>query len=298
MKLRFLKPGLLALLLCIQPVFWGCSGASEDGEEVEATDNEQAASVNDENAEYSENSADENYESDGGDTNEEGAYAESGEEEYGATGETDSDLQQIISELNQGNAEAPVNLSANAGAGNAAVVGSNVMEAATGAVAMGTSGQLPEPGSKMPYVVQTGDTLAKISAKIYGSGDKWPEIQQLSNIKNPSKIYPGEVVYYQLNEQTQTFATTYENAPVKEVTIGQGDSLSSIAAKVYGSAASWKTIWRQNGNIANPDRVSVGTVIYYVDYAAIGMTAKIINAEEGFKSVSKGVTGHSFYQMI
>ncbi|MBF0405976.1 MAG: LysM peptidoglycan-binding domain-containing protein [Candidatus Riflebacteria bacterium] len=45
------------------------------------------------------------------------------------------------------------------------------------------------PGSK--YVVQKGDTLAKISKKVYGSTGKWKKIAQANKINNPKSLKVG-----------------------------------------------------------------------------------------------------------
>ena len=124
---------------------------------------------------------------------------------------------------------------------------------------------LPEIGSKMSYVVQKGDTLAKIASRVYGDPSKWSEIAEFTGIANPRLIYPGDVVYYQLTEQTLSFASSYESVTRSEVRVLEGDTLSSIASRVLGSSGGWKMIWRQNDNISNPDRLEVGSVIYYVE---------------------------------
>ncbi|NRA65748.1 MAG: LysM peptidoglycan-binding domain-containing protein [Pseudobacteriovorax sp.] len=123
---------------------------------------------------------------------------------------------------------------------------------------------LPEMGSKMSYMVQKGDTLAKIATKVYGEPSKWTEIAEFTGIANPRLIYPGDVVYYQLTEQTSAFASAYESTARSEITVAEGDTLSTIAGRVLGNSANWKLIWRLNDNIANPDRLVAGSVIYYI----------------------------------
>ncbi|MBP9706908.1 MAG: LysM peptidoglycan-binding domain-containing protein [Oligoflexales bacterium] len=321
MRLRLLSPkAWLSLLLMLQLTQWGCSSSSEEGDELENSDAEEAAEVDgeegDEGVENEEGEVEEGAESEEGET-EEGAESEEGadesmDEDSEATEEdagedltnasqgeeSEADLQQIISELNENSAgneayaanQAPmsqgaansqnmVNLATTPAAeavpmnsampANPEVPMSNSMpaESVPMAAPVAVSGSfLPEMGSKMPYIVQKGETLAKISAKIYGSEDKWSDIQTLSSIENADRIFPGDVVYYQLNEQTMAFAQTYESAPRKEVTVAAGETLSTIADRVYGNAKAWKFIWRQNGNIDNPDLLSVGQIVYYVEY--------------------------------
>ena len=70
---------------------------------------------------------------------------------------------------------------------------------------------LPELGSKMSYIVQKGDSLVKIATRIYGNPTKWTEIANFTGLANPKLIYPGDVVYYQLTDQTLAFASAYES---------------------------------------------------------------------------------------
>jgi hypothetical protein len=124
---------------------------------------------------------------------------------------------------------------------------------------------LPELGSKMSYIVQKGDSLVKIATRVYGNPTKWTEIASFTGLANPKLIYPGDVVYYQLTDQTLAFASAYETLPRSEIQIMDGDTLSSIAGRVLGNPENWKTIWRHNDNISNPDKLTAGTTIYYVD---------------------------------
>lgn len=141
-----------------------------------------------------------------------------------------------------------------------------------GGMAAGSAG-LPEIGSKMSYIVQQGDTLGSIASLIYGSQDKWQEIQMLTGFENPNLIYPGDVVYYQLTAETQAFAAAYENTTKGEVTVSHGDTLSSLAQSIYGDYGQWKALWRANDSIDDPDRLIVGQTVYYVNYSSM-MAAK------------------------
>ena len=48
--------------------------------------------------------------------------------------------------------------------------------------------------SETTYVVQKGDTLSGISKKLLNNINRWPEIQALNNIKDPSIIKPGQIL--------------------------------------------------------------------------------------------------------
>jgi nucleoid-associated protein YgaU len=147
-----------------------------------------------------------------------------------------------------------------------------------------SSAGLPEMNSKMSYVVQKGDSLAKIAQRIYGDMSKWREMAELSGLENPSWIYPGDVVYYRLTEQSMAFAGTYENVARAEVTVQAGDTLSTIASRVLGDSSSWKSIWRENDNINNPDQLEVGSVVYYI---APGTLTAALKASKAQFAVSK-----------
>jgi nucleoid-associated protein YgaU len=55
---------------------------------------------------------------------------------------------------------------------------------------------VPEPAKPTKYVVQKGDSLWKISGKVYGNPLKWPKIYRANKdkIKNPHRIYPNQVL--------------------------------------------------------------------------------------------------------
>ena len=44
------------------------------------------------------------------------------------------------------------------------------------------------------YKVIKGDSLYLISKKVYGTGEKWKDLQNKNGIKNPNLIYPGQVL--------------------------------------------------------------------------------------------------------
>ncbi len=229
----------------------------------------------------------------------------------------EEDLQQIIEEMNTANnnqlpannggqgmmenggnamandggmANAAMDPAMNAGANQASAAPMEAAPAAGGAVSGTPVGPgLPELGSKMSYIVQKGDTLGKIAARIYGDSNKWTEIANFTGLANPRLIYPGDVVYYQLTEQSMQFASTYESVKRSEVQIQQGDTLATIAGRVFGNSSLWKLIWRHNDMIDNPDRLTAGTTLYYVDPASMASTEN--KADQKFvesKTKSKG----------
>lgn len=124
-------------------------------------------------------------------------------------------------------------------------------------------GYVPENGSKMAYYIQKGDSLGSIAQKIFGDKAKWKELAAANNLQDPNKIYAGDALYYTVSDSSRGFADKYEAAPRQSVTVAQGDTLSSISAKVYGSQGSWRTLWKENPQVKNPDLLSVGQTLFY-----------------------------------
>ncbi len=128
---------------------------------------------------------------------------------------------------------------------------------------------MPEMGSKMGYVVEPGDTLGKIAQRIYGDQKRWRDIANFSGLDNPNHIYPGDLLYYNLDETSMTFAQTYEGLRRGKEMVREGDTLAAIAKRVYGKSNLWKHIWRQNDNIDNPDVLQVGMTVYFIEAGSI-----------------------------
>jgi nucleoid-associated protein YgaU len=154
---------------------------------------------------------------------------------------------------------------------------------------------LPQMNSKLAYVVEAGDTLGKIATKIYGDQKRWRDIANLSNMSNPNHIYPGDVVYYTLEESSRNFASAYESIKRAKEIVREGDTLAAISKRVYGTSKAWRHIWRQNDNIDNPDELTAGMSVYYVEKGAFSVAlskvksielAKVqkVDATKGFKA--------------
>lgn len=142
------------------------------------------------------------------------------------------------------------------------------------------SGPLPESGTKMAYYIRPGDTIASIAQKIYGNKSKWRELASENNIVNPNRIYSGDVLYYTLDDASKNFADSYESAPKSSVTVQAGDTLSQIAAKVYGNESEWRTLWKENPQIHNPDVISAGMVVSFRDFSGVRTAAYTTGEEE------------------
>jgi nucleoid-associated protein YgaU len=290
--------GVSALALLFGLPLAGCSGQQQDeeglevdeqGENQAAEDNATGDVANEQpadNVEGENNTAEDNVANDEAPVNEEGIDTANA----GDAG-TENDLQEIIQEMNgqptdggaaQAAVPAPVDNTALAAPVAAPIA---TAEAAPAAPAQNTAvlpfqpggtpagNGLPELGSKMAYVVEHGDTLGKISSKIYGNPGRWNELATLSGITNPSRIFPGDLVYYTLDEGAVPFAAAYESIQKSEEQVQPGDTLATIAQRVYGTTTAWRSIWRQNDNIENPDIVPPGTTVVYIPKGAASTAA-------------------------
>ncbi len=134
---------------------------------------------------------------------------------------------------------------------------------------------LPEAGSKMAYIVQKGDTLSKIAKKVFSDQERWRELAEASALKNPNRIFPGDVIYYQLDKTTVAFARTYEKMERKETTVEEGETLSDVSRRIYGDQMEWKLLWRHNDRIMDPNKLEVGSVVYYVKFNTMANASRV-----------------------
>ena len=134
---------------------------------------------------------------------------------------------------------------------------------ATGDGGGGGVASLPEMGTLMPYYIRRGDTLGDIAAAVYGDKSQWRKLAEENKLSDPSRIYAGDVLFYTLTEKSKNFATAYEASGRTTMTVSKGDTLSSIAAKVLGSQQEWRTLWKMNPRLKNPDRLVVGMVLAF-----------------------------------
>ena len=304
---RWLGASVLALAFSFGSV--GCSGDQETEEPVNGAENQAAdenaggenTAGEDGNEGGGGNTAVEDGAAEAGATD----PAANATADAAGAGAGENDLQDIITEMNgqqpagentaadSGAAAAPAEVAASAEAGSVAAPAAAMASApaetgsapaqaapakAEGSTASalpqqpgGTpaSAGLPEIGSKMAYIVEKGDTLAKISQKIFGSTGHWQEMATLSGLTNPKRIYPGDVVYYTLDDSAVAFAKAYDAVQRAEEQVKPGDTLASISKRVYGESSGWRSIWRHNDNIENPDVVQSGSTVFYVPKGAV-----------------------------
>jgi len=290
--------GVSALYLLFGLHLPGCSSQQQSEEELEVTEQGQEGSEEGENAQGEEgeqtNQGEEGEE--GQQENMENSEGENSAEEGNAT---ENDLQEIIQEMNgqqtadTGEGETaplqpdPAAMAANTGAATTPPPASEPSATPMPFQPGGSPAApgLPEVGSKMGYIVEAGDTLGKISQKIYGTTGRWNELATLSGMANPSRIYPGDLVYYTLDESAVAFATAYESVQRGTESVKPGDTLATIAQRIYGSSKAWRSLWRHNDNIDNPDILTAGTAVYFVPKGSA--TAAVNTIKTNIAKVSK-----------
>lgn len=143
-----------------------------------------------------------------------------------------------------------------------------------------------EENNSEQYTVAEGDTLWKISEKIYGTGFNWQQIADANNIENPNNIEKGmtlnipkltptagkvspttaPVVTQVMEEKASPSPSTgmekveptkKPTANDKEYVVKTGDSLWKIAIAQYGDGYKWVEIAKAN-KLTHPDIIHAG----------------------------------------
>ena len=130
-------------------------------------------------------------------------------------------------------------------------------------------------GEEAEYIVQPGDNLASIAKKLYGSRSLYRELAAANNIKKPTRVHPGDIIKFKLDDRSRKFAEVYRGKGLKSVKVKKGDTLSGIAKRTLGKAAYWKTIWKLNRDIVeNPNKLKVGMTLKYFNPAKLSQALK------------------------
>ncbi|MEO5668023.1 MAG: LysM domain-containing protein, partial [Bdellovibrionota bacterium] len=100
-----------------------------------------------------------------------------------------------------------------------------------------------------------------LSKLLYGRADR---AALLAEWNGNSEIKPGAVVYYNSpfrpddSSELKSFDTDF-GMTLTGVSVSAGDSLSSIAAKVYGSPDAWRELASLNADLlTSPDQIEIG----------------------------------------
>ncbi len=122
------------------------------------------------------------------------------------------------------------------------------------------------------YVVQKGDSLARIARAKLGSEQRWTEIQALNGGVNPKSLrvgmklnLPGDAKGETSTPKSKAGASAPVKSPAKATSkpsggtyiVKGGDSLTRIAERVLGNGQRWKEIVALNPGL-DPNRLLVG----------------------------------------
>ncbi len=122
-------------------------------------------------------------------------------------------------------------------------------------------------GGEEEYVVMPGDTLGKISERVYGKAGFWHELVTMNGMKDPHKIFPGDKIKINTAKVSKDYRQMLASAK-HNVTVQKGETLSAVSTRVFGSTQYWKMIWRCNEqSISNPNQIEAGQVLTYLDFS-------------------------------
>jgi len=134
------------------------------------------------------------------------------------------------------------------------------------------SGRARSESEPIVHYIQEDETLAAIARKYYGDPNAYTRIVEANKkaLPNPNVIRPGvRIVIPETSADSSTSSqqrpATRPSQQIKQYdsyTIGEGDTLSSIAKRFFGSAKQWQKVYELNKDVIdNPDRVAAGTTI-------------------------------------
>lgn len=129
------------------------------------------------------------------------------------------------------------------------------------------------PTTDTIYIVQPGDTLESIAAKVYGDRYTWSRIVQANQeqLGAPPHLLS---VGMQLHTPSQDRRKQEEEPiPLNEdgtYTVQSGDTLGTIAQKVLGSSRKWETIYQLNRDqLPTPSSLQVGQHLQIREHAPL-----------------------------
>ncbi len=126
------------------------------------------------------------------------------------------------------------------------------------------------PDHEATYIVRVGDTLGEISLRVYGTSRLWRELADLNGISDPSRIMPGDEIRFDVGKgSARQYAERNGGQARLQVVVAAGETLSSIAARLYQTESAWRYLWRQNRDqVSDPNRIRVGQKLVYVAHSA------------------------------
>jgi nucleoid-associated protein YgaU len=132
------------------------------------------------------------------------------------------------------------------------------------------AGQAPDEGpARAEYVVRSDDSLWTVAAEQLGDASRWAEIAMANPGIDPDRLRPGQRIRLPARRGSRSLPgpeppiaprAGAAAAPLTQYTVRDGDTLTTIAQRHYGSSAQWQKIYEANRDVigADPDRLRVG----------------------------------------
>ncbi|GAA1390739.1 LysM peptidoglycan-binding domain-containing protein [Luteococcus peritonei] len=115
-------------------------------------------------------------------------------------------------------------------------------------------------GEVLIHVVEAGDDLWSLAEKYYGDGTRWRAIAEQNQLDDPNLLPVGlrlRLTGLPSGEAAEQSSKTAAHAA--SVTVEQGDTLASLAARHLGDADRWPEIHRLNrAVVSDPDLIQPG----------------------------------------
>ncbi len=116
------------------------------------------------------------------------------------------------------------------------------------------------------HTVMAGETLWTISEKYYKSGYNWVDVAKANTLKNANVIAEGQILTIPnvtpipVPTGSVSSAATTNKPEQKSYTVVRGDTLWSIAQKVYSNGYRWSDIAVAN-KLVTPNVIHAGNVL-------------------------------------
>ena len=111
-------------------------------------------------------------------------------------------------------------------------------------------------------MVEDGDTMSSIALRWFGEEAKWDLIAKANPLVDPARLRIGQKLRLPAKDTVRSARPVPGpgEAGPRTYTVGSGDTLSSIAEAVYGSANEWERIFDANRATigGDPDDLRVG----------------------------------------
>ena len=132
-----------------------------------------------------------------------------------------------------------------------------------GAEVAGESASSEARASMRRHRVQSGETLSSIATRFYGEASAWRRIAEANPDLDVDRLAIGTEIVLPAIESASTTETVVPATPApsgRVHVVAEGETLSSIAATLYGDSSKWRSLYEANrASIgADPGAIRVG----------------------------------------